>query len=64
MFALLSPCVGVSFLLTSRMQDFNLVGDEGAFALGDALISNCSLQRLSLVRYTYMYIHMRSLVLC
>ena len=33
------------------MQDFNHVGDEGAFALGDGLISNCSLQRLSLVRY-------------
>ena len=61
MFALLSPCAGVSFGLTTRMQDHNFVGDEGAFALGDALISNCSLQHLSLVRYRYIHIHMHTL---
>jgi hypothetical protein len=53
--ALLPPRAGMLLGLTRRLQDFAGVGDEGAFALGDALILNSSLQTLHLVRYRSQY---------
>ena len=53
--AIATTRAGMSLGLTRRLQDFAGVGDKGAFALGDGLISNRSLETLSLVRHCSQY---------